>query len=234
MIYDKLPIVFLSTLVSEKNGSTNSQIAAYILNHLEEVQNLGIKEIAKECNVAVSSISRFCKEVGLRDFAELKELLLSKVRESIIMVEKSIDMDAVIDLCKDINEYQKVAIFGLLKAGAVAFNLQGDLLMLNKQVYTNISYSQQIQYIVAADEDDLIIIFSYTGAYFDYQDLRALKKRLTAPKIWMISSDDREYPECIDRTILFKSLQDQNSHPYQLQFIAGLIAQEYSRLHQLK
>ena len=162
MIYDKLPIVFLSTLVSEKNGSTNSQIAAYILNHLEEVQNLGIKEIAKECNVAVSSISRFCKEVGLRDFAELKELLLStdlsfedhshatskqarlhdyshKVRESIIMVEKSIDMDAVIDLCKDINEYQKVAIFGLLKAGAVAFNLQGDLLMLNKQVYTNIS-----------------------------------------------------------------------------------------------
>ena len=69
---------------------------------------------------------------------------------------------------------------------------------------------------------------------FDYQDLRALKKRLTAPKIWMISSDDREYPECIDRTILFKSLQDQNSHPYQLQFIAGLIAQEYSRLHQLK
>ena len=48
MIYDKLPIVFLSTLVSEKNGSTNSQIAAYILNHLEEVQNLGIKEIAKE------------------------------------------------------------------------------------------------------------------------------------------------------------------------------------------
>lgn len=50
----------------------------------------------------------------------------------------------------------------------------------------------------------------------------------------MISSDDREYPECIDRTILFKLLQDQNSHPYQLQFIAGLIAQEYSRLHQLK
>ena len=77
MIYDKLPIVFLSTLVSEKNGSTNSQIAAYILNHLEEVQNLGIKEIAKECNVAVSSISRFCKEVGLRDFAEFVYMRLS-------------------------------------------------------------------------------------------------------------------------------------------------------------
>ena len=147
---------------------------------------------------------------------------------------RDIDKDFLNSFVDFLKQAKKASKFGLLKAGAVAFNLQGDLLMLNKQVYTNISYSQQIQYIVAADEDDLIIIFSYTGAYFDYQDLRALKKRLTAPKIWMISSDDREYPECIDRTILFKSLQDQNSHPYQLQFIAGLIAQEYSRLHQLK
>lgn len=77
MIYDKLPIVFLSTIASEKNGSTNCVIATYILEHLKEMQNMGIKDIAKRCNVAVSSISRFCKEIGLRDFVELKELLLS-------------------------------------------------------------------------------------------------------------------------------------------------------------
>ncbi|WRK52850.1 hypothetical protein SD457_21905 [Coprobacillaceae bacterium CR2/5/TPMF4] len=77
MIYDKLPIVFLSTIASEKKDSTNSQIASYILDHLDELQNIGIKKMASECSVAISSISRFCKEIGLRDFAELKELLLS-------------------------------------------------------------------------------------------------------------------------------------------------------------
>lgn len=256
MIYDKLPIVFLSTIASERKNSTNSQIATYILNHLEQVQNIGIKEMANECNVAVSSISRFCKEIGLRDFAELRELLLStnlyfeknsdsssarqrahdyslKVKESVEMVENSVDINAIADLCEDIHNYQRVAVFGLLKAGSVALNLQGDLLMLGKQVYTNISYTQQIQYILTANENDLIIIFSYTGSYFDYQNLRSLRKMLNAPKIWFISSGHQKAPDFIDRIITFESLQDQTSHPYQLQFIAGLIAQEYSLKHKL-
>ena len=65
MIYGKLPVVFLSTIASEKNGSTNCVIATYILEHLDEMQDIGIKEIAKKFNVAVSSISRFCKEILL-------------------------------------------------------------------------------------------------------------------------------------------------------------------------
>lgn len=253
MIYGKLPVVFLSTIASEKNGSTNCVIATYILDHLEEMQNIGIKEIAKKCNVATSSISRFCKEIGLRDFVELKELLLStklnfeeqsqsasvyqriedysdKINESIQMVKNTLDARQLIKLCEDIKKYKRVAIFGLLKAGSVAINLQGDLLMLGKQVYTNISYTQQMQYIITSDEDDLIIVFSYTGSYFDYENFRALQKRLNAPKIWMISSVKESYPSFVDEVVSFQSLQDQAGHPYQLQFIASLIAQEYSKI----
>ena len=36
MIYGKLPVVFLSVIASEKNGSTNSVIASYLLEHMEE------------------------------------------------------------------------------------------------------------------------------------------------------------------------------------------------------
>lgn len=190
MLYGKLPIVFLSTLASEKKDSTNSQIATYLLNHLDGIKDIGIQEMAKECSVAMSSISRFCKEIGLNDFNELRELLIttnmtfeqystsskakdrlkeysSKVKESITMVEKSIDIQQIDALCKEIQKYEQVGIFGLLKAGAVAFNLQSDLLMLGKQTYSNISYKQQLQYISSTNEDDLLIIFSYTGSYFD-------------------------------------------------------------------
>ena len=164
MLCGKLPIVFLSTLASEKKDSTNSQIATYLLNHLDDIKDIGIQEMAKECSVAMSSISRFCKEIGLN---ELRELLIStkmnfeqysssskaknrleeyslKVKESITMVEKSIDMQQINALCKEIQKYQQVGIFGLLKAGAVAFNLQSDLLMLGKQTYSHISYKQQL------------------------------------------------------------------------------------------
>ena len=252
MLYGKLPIVFLSTLASEKKDSTNSQIATYLLNHLDGIKDIGIQEMAKECSVAMSSISRFCKEIGLNDFNELRELLIttnmtfeqystsskakdrlkeysSKVKESITMVEKSIDIQQIDLLCKEIKKHDHIAIFGLLKAGSAAFNLQSDLLMLGKQTYSNISYKQQLQYISLADENDLLIIFSYTGSYFDYPDIRTLKNRLKKPQIWLISSKQESYPDFIDHVITFDSKQDQNSHPYQLQFIASLIAQEYAR-----
>ena len=247
MLYGKLPIVFLSTLASEKKDSTNSQIATYLLNHLDDIKDIGIQEMAKECSVAMSSISRFCKEIGLNDFNELRELLIttnmtfeqdstsskakdsSKVKESITMVEKSIDIQQIDALCKEIQKYEQVGIFGLLKAGSVAFNLQSDLLMLGKQTYSNISYKQQLQYISSTNENDLLIIFSYTGSYFDYPDIRTLKNQLKKPQIWLISSKQESYPDFIDHVITFDSKQDQNSHPYQLQFIASLIAQEYAR-----
>ena len=217
MIYDKLPIVFLSTIASDKQVTTNSTIATYILDHLDTMQQKGIKEMAQECNVGIASISRFCKEIGLKDFVELKELIKTtslsfeqisskdkadervldyarKMEASITQVMESVSMDQVNKLVDDLVKYNKVAVFGLLKASGVAYNLQTDLLMSGKQVYTNISYNEQLEYILNAGKDDLIIIFSYTGSYFDYAKLRDQKRKLYAPKIWLIGVD-KEYPE---------------------------------------
>lgn len=251
MIYGKLPVVFLSTIASEKKDATNSQIAAFLLDHLQEAEHMGIREMAEACSVSVSSLSRFCREIGLRDFAELKELLCTndlyfqsapsqesaaerakeysrQVTESIRQAARTVDYRAVSDLCREIRRYPRTAVFGLLKAGSVALNLQGDLLMLGKQVYTNISYAQQIQYILSATPEDLILIFSYTGSYFDYQDMKPYRKRLSVPRIWMVSGGDQKSQPYVDRVIRFQSPHDQISHPYQLQFVAGLIAQEYA------
>ena len=59
MLYGKLPIVFLSTLASEKKDSTNSQIATYLLNHLDDIKDIGIQEILQYYNLDVSQIMAF-------------------------------------------------------------------------------------------------------------------------------------------------------------------------------
>ena len=78
-------------------------------------------------------------------------------------------MGKIAELCRDIRSYQRVAAFGLLKSEGVAMSLQSDLLMLGKKIDTKLSYRQQMDYMKRVGQDDLIILFSYTGIYFDYQ-----------------------------------------------------------------
>lgn len=250
MYWDKLKIVFLSELVSSNDGTTNCQIASYILNHIDEVKQYTISELSKKCHVANSSISRFCKEIGLNDFVELKELInttlfnfelysshrdinvrsedfIARVKDSLDLVSKSLNYEVINNLVKDIYDYEKTAIFGLLKAETVAMNLQSDLLMLGKVALTKVPFKQQLEYLKDATDKDLIIIFSYTGIYFEHTFQRRLPKK--KPKVYFITSDRNSISnKYFDEVICFNSLQDYASHPFQLQLIGSLIAQNYA------
>ena len=255
MSYWKLPIVVLSEMVSSRSDSTNGHIASYVLGHMYELQTDTIRDLAAKANVSASSISRFCRDIGLQDFNELRSLAASyqppfqqaslasepvKIKEDYIravtqsleMVRDSIDMAAIDRLCEDIKTYDKVAVFGILKSEGVSMNLQADLAMLGKHVVTKLPFSEQIEYLESADERDLVIIFSYRGVYFDYGlPDKTQKPKGRHPKVYFITSDaaakqDRRF----DEVIWFRSRQDQASHPYQLQLVAGLIAERYSHL----
>ena len=255
MFYSKLPIIFLSEIVSSKAESTNGHIASYILGHIHEIPDLTIRELAAKAHVSAASISRFCRDIGLQDFNELKELAsvtklnfeiasyadtppqrkdeyLDAVQDAIERVRKSLDMTKMRALCCDIRKYSKVAVFGVLKAEGVAINLQTDLVMQGKYVVTKLPFSEQMDYLENADENDLIIIFSYTGIYFDYGLQKSFRKpRGKRPKIYFITSDpNAASSKLYNEVIWFDSAQNQASHPYQLQVIGSLIAQRYAHL----
>ena len=67
-----LTIILLSTINSELINSNNYRIAKYILENMRALEDISITELAKECYVSNSSISRFCRDIGLRDYNELK------------------------------------------------------------------------------------------------------------------------------------------------------------------
>lgn len=251
MYWDKLKIVFLSELVSSDDGSTNCQIASYILSHIEEVKKCTISELSSKCHVANSSISRFCKEIGLNDFTELKDLInttsfhfdlysnnkdikirsldfVTKVKESLDFACEDINFEVLNKLAKDIDSYKRIGIFGLLKAETVAMNLQSDLLVLGKNAITKVPFKQQLEYIKNANDKDLIIIFSFTGIYFEHTFQQRIPNHKTKPKVYFITSDyNSRSNKYFDEVICFKSLQDYASHPFQLQLISSLIAQSY-------
>lgn len=249
--------MFLSEIVSCRQDSTSGHLAAYILDHLEEIKQDSIRDLSAKTHTSISSISRFCREIGMRDFAELKELIVSTtlkfetcspaqtlpeqrddyvnaVQDSLDRVRKSIDMDKLYRLAHDIQAYSNVATFGMLKAETVAMNLQSDLTMLGKPCITKLRMSEQAKFLANATAADLIIIFSYTGIYFDYGMPRnSIGTKTQQPKIYFITSDPAaKHNKQYDEVIWFDSQQNQASHPYQLQLIGGLIAQCYAHLLQ--
>ncbi|MHC1735535.1 MAG: MurR/RpiR family transcriptional regulator [Erysipelotrichaceae bacterium] len=253
MYSTKFPVVMLSIIASEKDGSVNCQIANYILDHLNDLQEISITELAARCFVSNSSISRFCRDIGLQDFHELKEIIethtnhlpvydetldaegtskafTQDVVASLNLAVDSLDVKGIEALAKDIASYDDIAIFGMLKAQSVALNLQNDLLMLGKKTTSKVSFSQQMQYFKDPEIKRLFIVFSYTGAYFDYSfpvDFFGGKRK---SKIYFITSDPnaRSKP-WYDRVISFQSNQDYASHPFQLQLIASLISLSYAK-----
>ncbi len=255
MFYSKLPIIFLSEIVSSKSDSTNGHIAAFILGHIHEVPELSIRNLAARAHVSPASISRFCRDIGLQDFNELKELAAATklnfeiasfadtppqrkdeyfdaVQDAIERVRKSLDMNKLRTLCCDIRKYSKVAVFGVLKAEGVAINLQTDLVMQGKYVVTKLPFSEQMDYLENADENDLIIIFSFTGIYFEYGLPKSFRKpKGKRPKIYFITSDPKAASSGLyNEVIWFDSAQNQASHPYQLQAVGSMIAQRYAHL----
>lgn len=252
MIYDKLPVVFLSTLAAEKKDSTNKIIAEYILAHQDEIRNISIKELAAACHVGTGSLSRFVRDIGLNDFAELKLLLTNAsyrfekadlsgyasmaeaqnahIAEAVEQALLSLDGKQIEKLCRDIHDHEKVYACGMLKAQNAAVDLQVDLRMLGKHVETNIAYADQMEHVLHAGRDELIIVFSYTGAFFAYTNLRNKEKNLRLPRIWMICGSEAKLPDYIDEVVRFKSDNSQRSHPFQLEAVESLIVQEYARL----
>lgn len=252
MIYDKLPALMLSVLASEKSGSTNSVIAGFILNHPEQASEMGIKELADACHAGTGSVSRFCRDYGFQDFSELKRLLkeaefryegitgedtadrISKwshrMQEVIGHTASSLSVSKIKELARKIREYEKVSAYGMLKAEAAAVSLQTDMLMMGKKIHTAVSYADQIDGILQAGRDELIIIFSYTGSYFDYHRFGVKERQLYLPEIWMVCGTQRKLPEYINDVIRFDSDQDQFGHPWQLMEAGSLIAAEYETI----
>lgn len=203
---------------------------------------MGINQLAQSCHVANSSISRFVKAIGLKNYNELRELMLSSslhfecedslesytnhLQHAINDAYQTINHHEIDRLCQKIKTYKKVAAFGLLKAETAAMNFVDEMMMLGKSIYTNVSYFEQIDYILNASEEDLIIIFSYTGAYFDYPGLRSDLKK---PHIVFISPACDQYPDYINQVIDFRSDGSLVRHPYTLMLVGSYISQVYAR-----
>lgn len=248
MIYDRLVVSLLSALAAERGDTTNATIARYLVTHVSELHDVTVKGVASSCNVGVGSVSRFCRDMGFLGFDELRQALVETSRsfertegdtgglqharmvgDALQLAARTVDADVLHLLVEDLRTYEKVFVCGMLKAQAAAVNLQVDLLMQGKYAQTSVSYAEQLDHICQAKRDELVVVFSYTGSYFWARDLSQALARLDRPRIWVVAGTRRPQPDFVYGCLPFESNHSQLTHPFQLEMMAALIAQEYAR-----
>lgn len=209
---------------------------------------MGVRQLADACAVGTGSISRFCREVGLAGFAELQAALaedadtFERVEDSDPIVSwtkktagalsqagLSVSRPKLQELAREVMAREHVSAFGMLKAETAAICFQTDLLLLGKHVHTTVAYADQMAHILSAPADELLVIFSYTGDYFSYRALSQEELRcLRRSEIWMVCPRGVELPDFVSDVVPFDSDGSQLGHPFQLEAVAGLLAQEYA------
>ena len=83
---------------------------------------------------------------------------------------------------------------------------------------TKVQFSEQMNYLSKVDAEDLIIIFSFSGIYYDYGMPRShLNHRGNRPKIYFITSDKDAKSGSYDHVIWFDSKPVSYTHLVQNQ-----------------
>lgn len=207
-------IQLLDIINREDYNSMNFIIAKYILENLEKRKVISTKELAQECNVSKSSISRFCRKLGYDDFLELQiaigsyksfgeerfsdlkgentgELIQSYfqcIQNTIGSLDQMLDIEALETLVRDIHDYERVVVMGHVQSSFPALSLQHYLTILHKFVYCTQNISEEKEMLETFDEKSLIIIFSAGGKFIErVLDGMGVMKRKSLPKIYMIT-----------------------------------------------
>lgn len=195
--------------------SVDYQIAWFILTHVNLMNKMSLTMLADQCKVAKSSVSRFCERIGLEDYSDLQMRMrnfelkpadkfrfsytgndpgnaleyMDTVIHNLQMLRNTMDVSCFSELLSDLHQYDQVAAFGHLQSGNIAYSLQNDLMVCGKMIYSTENQEYQKQWLQAANNSWLLVVFSVSGAFFDRLHMsHFLKHQEQRPRIWMITT----------------------------------------------
>ena len=240
---------------NEDHSSVNYIIASYIMENFEKLKHCSSTELARQCNVSKASISRFCRKIGLEDYFDLKLLINNYSNEDVLKEKYSfqnmdqdgvreflevlqvklanltntLDRDVLKQLVQDIHQYEHVYLLGNQQSMSIASYLQTNLLSYNKLTNCLSNYEDQKELLLRGKKDNLVIVFSATGAFFD-RVLRNIKllERTDGPTIYLITNNQVDYP-FLKQSICLGEKYDFVSNDL-LYVYASLITIEYRNL----
>lgn len=201
-----------TTLLSKINSSythlssTEQKIAAYVMEHPDKVIYNSVTQIADELHVAQSTVTRFCRSIGLRGFQELKIALARDMdhpgnsnsdEEKMNLPQRlaQISMNNIQDTLKILDleqlqkavfkllEAKKIVIYGVGESGPVAKLLKTKLIGLGLTVDAHDDVHLQMISAAHLSGQDVAIGISQNGSTKDVVSALRMAKKNDATTI---------------------------------------------------
>jgi RpiR family transcriptional regulator, carbohydrate utilization regulator len=178
---EQLIYTLLAYINNSLEKDINYSIAKSLLEHINQIERFSLETAAEACNVAPSTINRFCKRLGFKNFSHLRssaamqvghysgvekllspEILEKKLKENIEMIAK-IKTEQLERVASKIYKSKKIVILGFEKNQIQALELQKRLLLLGKFCECSTNLFKQVDALSQLTEEDMIITISIQG-----------------------------------------------------------------------
>ena len=183
------------TLLNYVNNAMNEDtyytIALSLLANIHEVESCSLEKISSLCNVSCATMNRFCKRIGYDNYSTLRQNLrlsniqdihhasakISTQKEVNELIFKSFDeviltsLNEIDTSLKIIHQGQRIVIVGYGHHQILGYLLQKNLFSCGKMCEVPIDRMKQLSLIQSLGENDVLIVTSLSGQYFNTRSL---------------------------------------------------------------
>lgn len=240
----------LSVVDTQPRDSIDYCIAQYILTHVDDLDRVSLGQLAAQCGVSKSSVSRFCRKIGLEDYLDLQlmcrnyrydpkskfhfphegvgtEAFIDAGIANLTQLKNALIQEDIQAIVRDIHDFPQVAAMGLMQSGNIAFSLQHDLFACKRFIDCTQSIVLQREYLQQATAETLLLVFSARGRFFDSVMRGIVFDPDNTPRIYLITTQTECSPDFVHKTISLAPHADFTNSVLLSQTYASLISLNY-------
>ena len=233
--------------------SSDYRIAYYLLQNCYVVNSISIQDVAKNCYVSKSTVSRFCRQIGYRDYQEMNQAMyqaflrdehvkfrrytqhpadfyMDEVQECLSNVREFATPSLIGSVVWDIMTYKRVGLLGKMQSHSVAIDLKHDLLVSHKVCTAPLLPENQLAFIENSGEDTFLLVISCSGTYFRGFITEATFSGKKRPQVTLLTNNpEMENHPAYNKVIVIPTQDTYAKHPLALKLFCNLIAINYSK-----
>lgn len=196
----------------DKMNENDHYIWEYISAHRKECEHLSIEDLAAKCHVSRSTILRFSQRLGLKGYAEFKvhlrmdnenrrerqtglDLVYHKYKTYMDEVKEK-DFTEIIEL---IAHAKNAYVYGTGSIqNDVALEIKRSFLIVDKLFFNITSANESYVFVDVINQDDIIIMISYSGENQQLLDFARKLKAKSVPIIAITATRDNTLAHMAD------------------------------------